>query len=162
DIGLGGKIDEGADDQPFLRYHYGRISTIFPENGQCLFCQGVIKDIWIRTQQARRDNPDITYKELKDRYLQDGNTDAPGVGPFTNAIADFALATLFDLLKPFRNYPPEVRQDMFLVDFVKMKINSHDTNGVPDCQYCCKQEFLLLNEQYRLNRPFLERRDVYY
>ncbi len=83
DMGLGGMVDDGADGQPYLRYHCGRVSTILPEWGQCLFCQGVIKDIWIRTQLARRENPDISDEELKERYLQDGGTDAPGVEPFT-------------------------------------------------------------------------------
>lgn len=159
DIGLGGKVDEGADGHPYLRYHFGRISTILPEWGQCLFCQGVIKDIWIQTQLARRDNPDITDEELKERYLEDGGTDAPGVGPFTSATADYALATLFDLIKPFRKFPPEVRRDMFFVDFVKMTIQSQQTVGDPDCPYCRAREYLLLKESCRLNRPFLGKRD---
>jgi hypothetical protein len=159
DIGLGGKVDDGLDGHPYLRYHYGRISTILPEHGQCLFCQGVIKDIWIQAQLARRENPDITAEELKDRYLEDGGTDAPGVGPFTSASADFAVATLFDLIKPFRRFPPEVRRDMFFVDFVKMEIHSHETVGNPDCSYCRAHEFLLLKESCRLNRPFLGKRD---
>lgn len=158
DIGLGGKVDDGHDGYPYLRYHYGRISTTLPESGQCLFCQRVIKDIWIQTQLARRENPDITGEELKDRYLEDGGTDAPGIGPFTNASADFALATLFDLIKPFRRFPPELRRDMFFVDFVKMEIHSHETVADPDCPYCRAHMFLLLNESYRLNRPRLGKR----
>jgi len=161
DIGLGGKIDDGPDGHPFLRYHYGRISTILPESGQCLFCQGVIMDVWIQAQLARRENPDITAEELKERYLEDGETDAPGVGPFTSASADFALATLFDLIKPFRRFPPEVRRDMFFVDFVTMEIRSYETVGDPDCPYCHAHEFLLLKESYRLNRPFLGKRDEF-
>lgn len=159
DIGLGGKIDEGADGHPYLRYHYGRVSTILPEWGQCLFCQNVIKDVWIQTQLARRENPNITAEELKERYLEDGGTDAPGVGPFTSATADFALATLFDLIKPFRHFSPEVRRDMFLVDFVKMVIQSHETEGDPNCPYCRSQDYLLLKESCRLNQPFLGKRD---
>jgi molybdopterin/thiamine biosynthesis adenylyltransferase len=161
DVGLGGMVDKGADGHPYLRYHYGRVSTILPEWGQCLFCQGVIKDIWIRTQLARRENPDISDEELKERYLEDGGTDAPGVGPFTSATADFALATLFDLVKLFRRFAPEVRRDMFFVDFVKMAIHSHETVGDPDCPYCRRREFLLLKESCRLNRPFLGKRDEF-
>lgn len=161
DVGLGGRVDEGRDGHPFLRYHYGRISTILPESGQCLFCQGVINEIWIQTQLARRENPDITDEELKERYLEDGETDAPGVGPFTSASADFALATLFDLIKPFRRFPPELRRDMFFVDFVKMEICSHETAGRRDCPYCQQHELLLLNESCRLNRPFLGRRNEF-
>lgn len=162
DIGLGGMVDVGSDGHPYLRYHFGRISTILPESGQCLFCQGVIKDVWIRAQLARRENPNITRDELKERYLEDGATDAPGVGPFTSASADFALATLFDLIKPFRRYPPELRRDIFFVDFVKMEINSHETAENPDCPYCRTHEFLLLKESFRLNRPFLGKRDEFY
>lgn len=72
DMGLGGKVDEGQDGQPYLRYHFGRISTILPEHGQCLYCQGVIKEIWIRAQHARREKPDITAEELQERYLDEG------------------------------------------------------------------------------------------
>lgn len=158
DIGLGGRVDEGKDGYPYLRYHYGRISTILPEAGQCLFCQGVIKEVWIRAQHARRDNPAITAEELKGRYLEDGATDAPGVGPFTSATADYALATLFDLIKPFRRFPPEVRRDMFFVDFVKMGIHSHETAKDTECPYCGTHKFLLLKESSRLNRPSLGKR----
>ena len=161
DIGLGGKVGDGPDGQPYLRYHYGRISTILPESGQCLFCQGVLKDVWIQAQLTRRENPDITDEELRERYLEDGGTDAPGVGPFTSASADFALSTLFDLVKPFRRFPPEVRCDMFFLDFVKMEIHSHETVGERDCPYCCAHEFLLLDESCRLNRPFLGKRNEY-
>lgn len=161
DVGLGGKIGDGSDCQPTLRYHYGRISTIMPESGQCLFCQDVIRDIWIRTQLARRENPDITEEELKEKYLEDGETDAPGVGPFTSASADFAVATLFDLIKSYRRFPPELRKDLFIVDFVKMEISSRQTDGKCDCQYCREKLFLLLKEIHRLNRPFLGKRDEY-
>jgi molybdopterin-synthase adenylyltransferase len=161
DVGLGGKISDDHDGQPTLRYHFGRISTIMPESGQCLFCQGVIRDIWIRTQLERRENPNITEEELKEKYLEDGETDAPGVGPFTNASADFAVATLFDLIKPYRRFPLELRKDLFIVDFVKMEIGSHQTNGEPSCQYCCEKHFLLLKEGNRLNRPILGKRNEY-
>lgn len=161
DIGLGGKVDVGGDGHPCLRYHFGRISTILPEMGQCLFCQGVINDVWIRTQHARRANPEITYEELQEKYLEDGDTDAPGVGPFTSATADYALATLFDLIKPFRRFPPHVRRDMFFVDFVKMEIHSRVTLGDPACPYCVTRGFLLMKESYRLNLPMLGKRDEF-
>lgn len=159
DIGLGGKIDRTSRAQPYLRYHFGRISTVLPETGQCLFCQGVIKEVWIRTQLARRVNPDLSAEEVKERYLEDGATDAPGVGPFTGAAADFALATVFDLIKPFRNFPAEIRRDMFFVDFVGMGIHSHETEGSRDCPYCVQHRYLVAEEQSRLNRPYLGRRD---
>lgn len=159
DVGLGGRVQDGADGDPALRYHYGRISTIFPESGQCLFCHGVARDVWIRTQLALRENPNLTPEEMKERYLENGVTDAPGVGPFTSASADFALATLYDAVKPFRRFPPELRRDMFLIDFVTMEIRSHQTEENSECQYCSLHSFLLLRENYRLNRPSLRKRD---
>jgi len=161
DIGLGGRILDDETGQPILRYHFGRISTIMPETGQCLFCQGVIRDIWIQAQLARRENPDITNEELKVKYLEDGGEEAPGVGPFTSATADFALATLFDLIKPFRRFPPELRKDMFQVDFVKMELTSHQTKINSECPYCEQHNFLLMKEKYRLQRPSLGKRDEY-
>jgi len=159
DIGLGGRILDDKLGQPILRYHFGRISTISPEIGQCLYCQGVIRDIWVQTQLARRENPGITREELKERYLEDGGEEAPGVGPFTSTTADYALSTLFDLIKPFRRFPKELRKDMFQVDFVKMELSSHQTKRNPECPYCEKHEFLLMKEEYRLQRPILGKRD---
>ena len=161
DLGLGGRIIDDETGQPVLRYHFGRISTIMPEIGQCLYCQGVIKNEWIQTQLARRENPNITNEQLKEKYLEDGGEEAPGVGPFTSATADFALATLFDLIKPFRRYPQELRKDMFQIDFVKMELSSHQTEGDAECPYCKKHEFLLKKESYRLQRPMLGKRDEY-
>lgn len=161
DLGLGGRILDDKTGQPVLRYHFGRISTIMPELGQCLYCQDVIRDVWIQTQLARRENPGITDEELKERYLEDGGEEAPGVGPFTSATADFALATLFDLIKPFRRYPLELRKDMFQVDFVKMELSSHQTRGNPECPYCEQHDFLLMKEEYRLGRPMLGKRGEY-
>lgn len=159
DLGLGGRILDDNTGQPVLRYHFGRISTIMPEIGQCLYCQDVIRDVWVQTQLARRENPNITKEELKERYLEDGGEEAPGVGPFTSATADFALSTLFDLIKPFRRYPQELRRDMFQVDFVKMEFSSHQTRQNPDCPYCRQHDFLLMKEVYRLQRPMLGKRD---
>jgi len=158
DMGLGGRIINDQSGQPMLRYHFARISTISPESGQCLFCQGVIKDNWIQTQLARRVNPNITQEELRDRYLEDGGEEAPGVGPFTSATADFALATLFDLIKPYRMFSDELRRDMIQIDFVKLDISSHQTRRNFECPYCEKHRFLLMDETYRLQRPMLGKR----
>jgi hypothetical protein len=160
DIGLGGRVVDGPDGHPHLRYHFGRISTVLPESGQCLFCQGVIDQRRIQTQYARRANPTISEDELRERYLEAGETDAPGVGPFTSAAADFALATLFDLIKRFRRFPDEMRRDMVILDFVNMELRSNATQGRSDCPYCVTHEFLLLKESYRLDRPILGKRDA--
>lgn len=161
DVGLGGRIGNGPDGMPILRNHFARVSTVGPEFGQCLFCQGVLRDVWIRTQYALRQDPNLTIEEISERYLENGNTDAPGVGPFTSAAADFAIATLFDLLKPFRRFPPEVRRDLFIVDFVMMEIRSPAGAADPDCPYCVRRDFLIMNEPHRLMRPSLGERIEY-
>lgn len=161
DLGLGGLISDHPETGPRLRNHFGRISTVFPESGQCLFCQKVIREDWINAQLAFRKNPDMSEEEAKERYLVGGNEQAPGIGPFTGGTADFALATLFNLIKPFRRYPSNIRKDMFIVDFVTMEIRSYATTMNPDCPYCQKHEFLLLKESYRLQRPILGKRDEY-
>lgn len=162
DVGLGGQIIEDAEGNICLRYHYGRISTILPEFGECLFCQDVIKDNWIQHQYAIRANPDMTEEEARHRYLEGGGEQAPGVGPFTSATADYGVASLFDLLRPFRTFPPELRRDMHKIDFVKMEIRSSEQKNNPDCPYCQKKEYLLRNEKYRLNRRALGKLHVDY
>jgi molybdopterin-synthase adenylyltransferase len=160
DVGLGGQISEDKEGYPCLRYHYGRVSTVLPEIGECLFCQGVIKDVWIRHQYALRQNPDMAAAEARERYLEGGGEQAPGVGPFTSAIADYGVATLFDLLRPFRRFPAELRFDLFRVDFVKMELRSNEEKNDATCVYCRRREYLLLREKYRLNRPRLGKSDA--
>lgn len=160
DVGLGGQIAEDAEGHPYLRYHHGRVSTILPESGECLFCQDIIKDVWIRHQYALRQNPDLAAEEARERYLVGGGEQAPGVGPFTSAIADYGVATLFDLIKPFRKYPGELRSDFFTVDFVKMEFQSRAEKNDSSCAYCGQKEYLLVQEKYRLNRPILGKPNV--
>jgi molybdopterin/thiamine biosynthesis adenylyltransferase len=160
DVGLGGQVTVDGEGQPYLRYHYGRISTILPESGECLFCQGVIKDVWIRHQYALRENPELAATEARERYLEGGGEQAPGVGPFTSAVADYGVATLFDLIKPFRKFPGELRRDHFKVDFVKMEMRSNQERNDVDCVYCRRKEYLVLREKYRLNRPMLGKPNV--
>ena len=160
DIGLGGQITEDSQVQPYLRYHYGRVSTILPESGECLFCQGVLKDVWIRHQYALRENPNLEASEAKERYLEGGGEQAPGVGPFTSALADYGVATLFDLIKPFRKFPGELRNDLFKLDFIKMELRSHAEKNDVDCVYCQRREYLVVPEKYRLNRPILGKPNV--
>jgi len=160
DMGLGGLVVEDANRVPKLRYHFGRVSTILPEAGECLFCQDVIRDIWIRHQYALRENPRMSREEARERYLEGGGEQAPGVGPFTSAVADYSVATLFDLVMPFRKFPPSVRRDAFKIDFVKMELRSSQEKLDYECPYCGKHEYLLLHEKYRLNRPLLGRANV--
>lgn len=160
DVGLGGQVAEDVERQPYLRYHFGRVSTILPENGECLFCQGVIKDTWIQHQYALRENPHMAEEEARARYLEGGGEQAPGVGPFTGAVADYGVATLFDLIKPFRKFPDEIRRDFFKIDFVRMELRSSQEKNDPNCVYCRCREYLLVREKYRLNRPMLGKANV--
>jgi hypothetical protein len=160
DVGLGGQLAQDANGQPYLRYHHGRVSTILPEAGECLFCQGVLTEQWIRRDYALRENPKMDETQARERYLEGGAEQAPGVGPFTSAIADFGVATLFDLLAPFRKFPDELRWDAFSLDFVKMALQSSRARNDANCPYCGSRQFLVMQEKQRLNRPNLGIRDA--
>jgi hypothetical protein len=160
DVGLGGQITQRPDGRPYLRYHHGRVSTILPEAGECLFCQGVLTEQWIRRDYALRETPDLAAAQARERYLEGGAEQAPGIGPFTSAIADYGVATLYDLIAPFRKFPGELRWDAFNIDFVKMEFQSSRRRENRDCPYCGTREFLLMRETQRLNRPGLGRRDA--
>lgn len=161
DMGLGGQIDLDESENPYLRYHFGRISTILPEDGECLFCQGVLNEAWIQHQYAVREDPTLSEEDARERYLVRGGEQAPGVGPFTSAVADFAVGTLFDLVKPYRKFRPEVRRDFFKIDFVQLEIRSSQERNDSECVYCGMHAYLLQAEEYRLNRPALGKRDVF-
>lgn len=159
DMGLGGQVVVDPDGDATLRYHYGRVSTILPEQGECLFCQGVISDELIRREYALRENPNMSEVEAVERYLVGGGEQAPGVGPFTSAVADYAVATLFDLIRPFRKYPPELRPEAYKIDFVKMELRSSAPRDDLNCPYCGTRDYLLHWTKYRLNRPTLGKVD---
>jgi molybdopterin-synthase adenylyltransferase len=159
DVGLGGRVEE-KNGRAYLRYHFGRVSTILPEWGECLFCQGVISEAGIRRQYAVRENPSMSAAEARDRYLEGGGEQAPGVGPFTSAVGDYGVATLYDLIAEFRKFPDELRRDLFTIDFVKMQLRSPAKRANKECVYCGTREYLLVKERYRLNRPMLGRPDA--
>jgi len=159
DVGLGGQLANDSNGRPYLRYHHGRVSTILPEAGECLFCQGVLTEQWIRRDYALREDPKMDEAQARERYLEGGAEQAPGVGPFTSAIADFGVATLFDLLAPFRKFPDELRWDAFSLDFVKMALQSSRARNDANCPYCGSRQFLVMREKQRLNRPSLGIRD---
>lgn len=160
DIGLGGAIQEDASGVQQLRYHFARISTVLPEHGECLYCQGVINDVLIQRQYALRADPTLSEEELAERYLVGGGEDAPGVGPFTSAAADFGVQAFYDLLRPFRRRGPELRHDYVTIDFVQMSIRSKEFLDDTDCSYCQQHMFTLIRERYRLDRPLLGRPNV--
>jgi hypothetical protein len=160
DVGLGGQLAEDASGRPYLRYHHGRVSTILPEAGECLFCQGVLTEQGIRRDYALRENPNMDDAEARERYLEGGLEQAPGVGPFTSNVADFGVATIYDLIAPFRKFPGELRWDAFSIDFVRMTLQSSRERNDPDCPYCGSRQFLVVQEKRRLNRPSLGARDA--
>lgn len=160
DLGLGGQIDQRADGTPYLRYHHGRISTILPEAGECLFCQGVLTEASIRSEYARLADPGMSPEQERERYLVGAGAQAPGVAPFTSMTADIGVATLFDLIAPYRKFSEELRWDLFTIDFVRMSFQSPQVRGNADCVYCGEKAFLPGSETCRLNRPALGARDA--
>lgn len=155
DMGLGGWIDKDEAGEVRLRGHYGRVSTVCPEAGDCLDCQGVVTPEGVRRQYALRQNPHLTEAELRERYLTGGGEQAPGVGPFTSAVGDYAVATFYDMLMGFRRWPDALRQDMLLIDFVLMELRSPESKARADCPFCGTREMLLKKSKYRLGRPSL-------
>ena len=158
DCGLTGRIDKDEDGLPYLRDHRGRVSCILPEYGSCLRCQRVITDQWLKFEQEIKRRPEL--KELnaetlaREFYLTGGGEPAPGVGPFTSATADNAVATLMHLIKPFRVLPDDLRQDNIWIDFVNLVIHSNEPNDDINCIYCRERKLLLKREtKYRLDMP---------
>jgi len=160
DVGLTGAI--GADEfgEPYLRDHRGRISTILPEDGACLRCQGVVTDAKLAYERAVRARPEL--KDLdpetlqREYYLVGGQESAPGVGPFTSAVADLAVASFMNLLRHYRRLPTDFRQDNLWVDFVHLNFYSNLPAQDPSC-FCCGSPGLLNASEggYRLGMPSL-------
>lgn len=155
DTGLGGWIDKDPSGQIRLRGHFGRVSSVCPEAGDCLRCQGVVTPQGVRRQHALRENPNLSEAELRERYLDGGGEPAPGVGPFTSATADLAVATLYDLLSGYRKWPESLRRDCFFIDFVFMEMRSPESTADKQCSYCGTRKQLLKNSKFRLGQPTL-------
>ncbi|MCK1481012.1 ThiF family adenylyltransferase [Bradyrhizobium sp. 197] len=160
DTGLTGKIDRSPDGEPYLRDHRGRVSCILPEHGACLRCQGVVTDMKLKYEKALEERPELATLDpetlKREYYLVGGGEHAPGVGPFTSATADAAVATLMDLIKPFRKLPSDLRQDNIWHDFVHMTIHSNAPAEDANCIYCKEHSLLLKREgAYRLEMPAL-------
>jgi len=160
DVGLTGRIDVDLEGNPYLREHRGRISCILPEFGACLRCQRVVTDENLKYEQAIKDNPELAKIDPalleRDYYLIGGGEQAPGVGPFTSATADIAVATLMNLVKPYRDIPNDLRQDNIWIDFVHVCTYSNEPVDDPDCIFC-RTHFLLNRREgnYRLEMPRL-------
>lgn len=160
DVGLTGKIDFDTDGEPYLRDHRGRISCILPESGACLRCQRVVTDQKLKYEQAIKDNPGLAKLDpetlKRDYYLIGGGEQAPGVGPFTSATADMAVATFMNLVKPYRDLPTDLRPDNIWMDYIHMSFHSNAPIDDPDCIYCRIRLLLLRKERkYRLEIPAL-------
>ncbi|WP_095090372.1 HesA/MoeB/ThiF family protein [Mesorhizobium sophorae] len=160
DCGLTGKIDLDQEHQPYLRDHRGRVSTVLPEYGACLRCQGVVTEEKLSYESALKARPELAELDpetlRKEHYLVGGGEQAPGVGPFTSATADMAVATLFDLVRPYRRLPSDIRRDNIWYDFVHMAIHSNMPKDNAEC-FCCGPNGLLLKPEngYRLSMPSL-------
>jgi len=164
DVGLTGRIEEDADNLPYLRDHRGRISTILPEHGACLRCQGVVTEAKLAYERALHERPELAAFDpetlRREYYLSGGLESAPGVGPFTGTVADLGVASFMNLIRPYRRLPSDLRQDNVWIDFVHMGLYSNMPAMDPDC-FCCGQEGLLNRPEgaFRLGMPALGRLD---
>ncbi|CDX45251.1 UBA/THIF-type NAD/FAD binding protein [Mesorhizobium sp. ORS 3359] len=160
DCGLTGNIGVDQERQPYLRDHRGRVSTVLPESGGCLRCQGVVTEEKLSYESALKARPNLVELDpetlREEYYLVGGGERAPGVGPFTSATADMAVAALFDLVRPYRQLPSDIRRDNIWYDFVHMIIYSNMPKDNTDC-FCCGPNGLLLEPEngYRLRMPSL-------
>lgn len=160
DAGLTGKVDVAADGEPYLRDHRGRVSCILPEFGSCLRCQRIVTDMKLKYERSLKERPELAEVDAetlaREYYLVGGGEQAPGVGPFTSATADMAVATLMDLIKPYRSLSADLRRDNIWHDFVHMTVHSNEPIDDPNCIYCRIRALLLKPEGgYRLEMPTL-------
>lgn len=160
DLGLTGRVDNDSTGHAYLRDHRGRVSCILPEYGTCLRCQRVVTEQQLTYEEAIKRDPGLAKLDpltlQREYYIIGGGEQAPGVGPFTSATADNAIATLMDLLRPYRMLSSDLRRDNIWIDFVHMCIHSNEPLNDPECIYCRKHSLLLKQEaKYRLDMPSL-------
>lgn len=160
DLGIAGNVSKDELENPFLHSQKGRVSCILPESGACLRCQGVVTDQKLSDEQKFKDNPELRKLDAetlkKDYYIVGAGVQSPGIGSFTSATADNAVATLMNLITNFRKLPPDLRQDNIWIDFINMSIHSNNPLNNPECIYCRKRNILLASEgKYRLGIPQL-------
>jgi molybdopterin-synthase adenylyltransferase len=160
DLGIAGNVNKDESGDPFLHSQKGRVSCILPESGACLRCQGIVTDQKLSDEQKFKDNPELRKLDAetlkKDYYIVGAGVQSPGIGAFTSATADNAVATLMNLITNFRKLPPDLRQDNIWIDFINMSIHSNEPVDDPMCIYCRKKNVLLASEgKYRLGIPQL-------
>jgi hypothetical protein len=114
----------------------------------------------IKDEQKFKDKPELKNLDpetlRREYYIQGGGTQNPGVGPFTSATADNAVATLMDLVGTFRKLPSDLRLDNIWIDFIHMNIQSNIPKAEdPNCIYCGSESVVLLKEEKecRLDSP---------
>lgn len=160
DVGLTGRIDTDEAGDPYLRDHRGRISVITPEAGACLRCQRVVTEEKLAYERAVRARPDLKKLDketlMREYYLKGGGEAAPGVGPFTSMVADFAVSTLMNLIRGYRNLASDFVADNVWIDFIHLSFYSIDNPSNPEC-FCCGESGLLNAPEngYRLGMPAL-------
>lgn len=161
DTGLTGRVlstREGAE----LLDHRARISLIIPENSACLRCQRVVTDEKLKYADAVKLRPELKGlsrdRLLKEFYLVGGGEEAPGVGPFTSAAADFSVATLMNLIQPYRKLDSDLRPDNIWVDFVHLGFHSNEPMDSANC-FCCGPNGIKAGdlEGHRLNLPLFKK-----
>jgi molybdopterin/thiamine biosynthesis adenylyltransferase len=158
DSGIAGSIGVTLDGSPKLNTQKGRVSCILPEFGSCLRCQNVVNEQKLHKEEFFKTNPHLRKLDPlvleKDYYIQGAGVQSPGIGPFTSATADNAVATLMNLITPFRDFSEEIRQDNIWIDFIHMNIHSNTPVDNPRCPYCRTRSILLKKETtYRLDTP---------
>lgn len=104
----------------------------------------------LRYERSLKERPELAEVDAetlaREYYLVGGGEQAPGVGPFTSATADMAVATLMDLIKPYRSLSADLRRDNIWHDFVHMTVHSNEPVDDPNCLYCRIRALLLKSE----------------
>lgn len=120
----------------------------------------MVTDEKLKFEDAIRRRPELKNLDRerlrKEFYLTGGGEEAPGVGPFTSAAGDFAIATLMDLLQPYRHLDSDLRADNIWIDFVHLVIHSNEPLSSEGC-FCCGPHGIGPGslETYRLGLPIL-------
>ncbi|SMO81572.1 ThiF family adenylyltransferase [Fodinibius sediminis] len=160
DSGMSGNVEDDSNGIPRLRTQKGRVSCILPESGACLRCQNVVNNQKLYREQKLKENPELRELDsetlAKDYYIFGSDVQSPGIGPFTSATANNAVATLMNLISQFRKLPSDLRQDNIWIDFVHMDIHSNKPRIDSECIYCQEGTILLKDEgKNRLETPQL-------
>lgn len=160
DSGMSGSIGNNLDGKPYLSTQKGRVSCILPEHGCCLRCQNVINEQKLYNEQRFKENPELRDLDAetleREHYIVGGGVQSPGIGAFTSATANNAVATLMNLISPFRKLSSELRQDNVWNDFIHLEIHSNEPIDNQGCIYCRTHHVLNSSEgKFRLGIPQL-------